>query len=236
MRGIEFVPSLDLKQDLKYLEELFYFFKVDFVLIPENPLGKPSVSSLVSSKMIQDALGVKCIATLRGSGVSQVAIQSQILGAKYAMLGGIACVSGDFDGCSLRNSALEILQMAKDVAFEYKICTCNTLEEKAKLGATHAITQPLFDDNTILNFHKQQEKFCIKVLPNFMPIFSPNTFEELAKNRAILKFEIPKYAQNAVTLMRKNQELLEIFQRGDFYLTSLNLAKQISYFRELFAV
>lgn len=229
MKGLEFVLSDDFVSDIKTLEEFLKILEVDFVLIPDNPLGKPSISSVVGATMISNALGVKTLAALSGKGKSKECILSLLKGVKYAKLGGIACVSGDFqrEAKAIREmNAVEILEIAQHFAFEFKICTLNDIENKIKNGATHAITQPIFD----ACFSPPLES--IAVLPNFMPIFSHTTFEKIAKHQAILGFEIPKHYQNNQDLLRANQELLGAFK--DFYLTPLNLKKQMKFFKEIF--
>lgn len=224
MKGLEFVLSEDFTSDIKILEEFLTILKIDFILIPDSPLNKPSASSLVGAKMISDALGIKTIATFRGGGKSKECMLSLLKGAEYAKLGGIACVSGDLQGWL---SAIEVLELAEQFEFEFKICTLSDLKNKIKKGATHAITQPIFNPR----FSPPLES--IPILPNIMPIFSHTTFEKIAKNKAILGFEIPKHYEESQDLFQSNQELLGAFE--DFYLTPLNLKKQMKFFKEIFA-
>lgn len=224
MKGLEFVLSDDFASDIKVLEEFLEILKVDFVLIPDSPLGKPSVSSIVGAKMISSALGIKTIATLSGSGKSKECIFSLLKGAEYASLSGIACVSGDLS--KEGSSAIEILEISQYFTFEFKICTLSDLDNKIKKGATHAITQPIFDTYFLPPLNP------IVVLPNLMPIFSHATFKEITKNKSILGFEIPKHYQENQNLFEANKRLLGAFQ--DFYLTPLNLKKQMQFFKEIF--
>lgn len=227
MRGVEFVPSDDFCEDVKILQSLFEFFKPDFVLIPDNPLGKPSISSIVSAKMLGDALGVKTIATIGAGGKSREYILSLIKGAKYANLAGIACVSGDKGA---HEGALEVLDMTQEYKFDFKITTTQNLAQKITMGATHAITQPIFQTPILASGQ-------ISIFANFMPIFSHSTFSAIAKNQEILGFEIPKCYQDSSDLMVENTKLLEMIlsSHGNLYLTPINLAKQLPYLKELFA-
>lgn len=226
MRGVEFVPSDDFQEDIRILEELLSFFEVDFVLIPDNPLGNPSVSSLVSATMIANALGIKTIATIGGGGRSKEVVRSCLKGVKYADLLGVACVSGDCQG-SYRISALEILELAREFEF-FKIVSMRDLKAKIQNGATHAITQPLFDSN-------RPFVESIPVFWNFMPVFSHSTFAKIAKNQEQLGFDIPSSYQNSSDLMAENARLLEMILSscGNLYLTPLNLKKQLPYLKEL---
>ncbi len=226
VRGVEFNPSGDFKSDIGVLAELLKIFEADFVLIPDNPLGKPNISSLVSATLLGSTLGIECVPTISGSGKSLQNVQSLILGAKYASLSGIACVGGD--GSENGVSALEILNLAE--SFEYRICTVNDLERKVKSGANYAITQPLFSKEEIL---LQEQNKRIKVLPNFMPIFSHSTFSKIAKNSQILGFEIPQIYQDSSSLFEENQKLLGFLMEKDFYLTLLNPKAQIPYLRKI---
>lgn len=225
MKGLEFALSEDFVSDVKILEEFLGILAVDFVLIPDSPLGKPSVSPLVGAEMISSTLGIKTIATLSGKGKSRENILSLLMGVKYAKLSGIACVSGDLLGRGL--SAVEILKIAREFDFEFKICTMNDLEGKIKNGATHAITQPIFAPSPFVFSD------LISILPNLMPIFSHTTFERVAKNKKILGFGIPKHYQESKNLLETNRGLLRAFDH--FYLTPLNLKKQMKFFREIFA-
>lgn len=225
LKGLEFALSEDFASDIKVLEEFLGILEVDFVLIPDSPLGKPSVSPLVGAEMISSALGIKTIATLSGRGKGRNNILSLLKGVKYAKLSGIACVSGDLLEGGL--NAIEILELAQNFEFDFKICTMNDLENKVKNGATHIITQPIFTPSSF------GVSDLIPILPNLMPIFSQTTFEKVAKNKKILGFEIPKHYQENKDLLQTNRELLRAF--GDFYLTPLNLKKQMKFFKEIFA-
>lgn len=224
MKGLEFALGESFSDDLRVLEEFLSFCEVDFVLIPDNPLGRPHTSSIVGAKMIADALGIKTIATLSGGGKSQSSILSLLMGAKYARLAGIACVGGDL---ASEMSGVEVLGLSQGVEFEFKICTTSSLEEKAKLGATHAISQPIFDACFL------PQPSLVRVLPNLMPIFSHRSFDLIKQNQAILGFEIPDSYLKNTDLLETNRRLLHAFE--DFYLTPINLKKQMRFFREMYA-
>lgn len=225
MKGLEFALSENFADDIKVLEEFLGILKIDFILIPDSPLGKPSISSVVGAAMISNALGIQTIATLNGSGKSEESVLSLLKAVKYAKLGGIASVSGDLPKGGL--SAIEILKIAQNFEFDFKICTLSDLENKIQNGATHAITQPIFDPN--FSFYLKS----IPILPNLMPIFSHSTFVKIEKNKAILGFDIPNFFQKDQDLFKANQKLLNAFE--DFYLTPLNLKKQMKFFKKIFA-
>lgn len=218
MIGIEFVPS-EFESDVRLLEELKTFLSFDFILIPDNPILQVKPSSILSAKMLQDALGVSCVACVSGSGKSLEVAKSLLLGAKYASLKGVACVSGDREGIS----SIEILENAQ--GFEYLISSTTRLEEKRALGLTHCITQPLYEDFP--------SSFEFPTLINFMPIFSTQTFEGLKA----LQFgiQIPQSYRQSQDLMSKNLEIYSSLKDRDFYLTPLNLKRQMPYLKSLFS-
>lgn len=218
MIGIEFVPN-DFKEDIKLLEELKSFFHFDFILIPDNPAFQIKPSSIVCAKMLEDSLGVSVVACISGSGKSLEVISSLLLGAKYASLKGIACVSGDRSGVS----ALQILSEARKLDFELLISSPNDLREKIALGLTHCITQPLYEEIP--------PSFDFPTLINFMPIFSPNTFDSIQSSK--LGLHIPKSYRESEDLMQSNQQIYSAIKERDFYLTPLNLKRQMPYLRSL---
>ncbi|WP_027326914.1 hypothetical protein [Helicobacter pametensis] len=228
MRGVEFVPSGDFGADIKILEQLVECIKVDFILIPSNPLGKPSVDPLVSAKMIQDALGVGVVATIRGGERDEGEILSRLKGVCYANLLGIACVSGD--GYIRGVDAMRILELASSFDLRFKITTLTNLEAKISKGATHAISQPIFTPSYAL-------RESIPIFANFMPIFAHETFGKIDANKEILGFSIPLEYQHSSNLMEANVELLQALleQYVYLYLTPLQLSKQMPYLKELFA-
>lgn len=218
MIGIEFVPN-DFRDDVKILQEFKAILDFDFILIPDNPAFQIKPSSLVCAKMLQDCLGVDVIACISGSGKSLEVVSSWLLGAKYACLKGVACVSGDRSMLS----SLEILAEAKKMNFEILISSANELEKKIALGLTHCITQPLYE-----NFPKS---FDFPTLINFMPIFSSSTFEKLILSK--LDFHIPQSYQESKDLIQSNYEIYTQIKQRDFYLTPLNLKKQMPFFKSL---
>lgn len=222
MKGLEFALSGDFRCDLRTLEEFLGILEVDFVLIPDNALGKPSVSSVVGATMIAHALGITTIATISGSGKSKECILSLLKAVEYAKLGGVALVSGDLKGLDAKH----LFDMAIDFDLDFKVCTLKDLDDKISKGATHAITQPIFDPHFLFPSKP------IKILRNLMPIFSRKTFENIAKNQSVLGFEIPNDFRTKPNLFQANEELLKSFE--DFYLTPLNLKKQMKFFKDIF--
>lgn len=218
MIGIEFVPN-DFKEDIKLLEELKTLLDFDFILLPDNPAFQIKPSSIVCAKMIGDSLGIDTIACISGSGKSVEVISSLLLGAKYACLKGIACVSGDRSEVS----ALRILSEAKRLDFELVFSSPNDLKEKIALGLTHCITQPLYEEIP--------PSFDFPTLINFMPIFSPNTFASIQSSK--LGLHIPKSYQESKDLMQSNQQIYSTIKERDFYLTPLNLKRQMPYLKSL---
>lgn len=219
MIGIEFVASDDLKTDIDILREFRECIKYDFIILPDNPLGSPSPSSLLCAKILQDTLNIPSYPCVSGRGKSIENIISWLKGAKYGGIEGIACVSGDGEGwgCSVE----EILGEAR--GFKEIITTSKSWKSKQSLGATKAIHQPFF----ALPFVELEEG----VMPSFMPIFSTQTFSLLKEKK--LDFLIPSEYKNSKNLMQSNQELFKEFMQRDFYLIALNLKKQISFFKEL---
>lgn len=217
MIGIEFIPN-EFESDVALLKELRAFLPFDFVLIPDNPAFGVKISPIISAKMLQDALSLPFVACISGSGKSIEVAKSLLLGAKYASLKGVACVSGDREGIS----SIEILKNAQ--GFEYLISSTTRLEEKKALGLTHCITQPLYE-----NF----PTFSFPTLLNFMPIFSPQTFSSLQSSK--LGFEIPQSYQLSKDLVQSNFEIYSQIKNKDFYLTPLNLKRQMSHLKSLFS-
>lgn len=218
MIGIEFVPN-NFKEDVKLLKELKSILDFDFILLPDNPVFQIKPSSIVCAKMLQDSLGLDVVACLSGRGKSMEAISSLLLGAKYASIRGVACVSGDRSNLS----ALSILSEANKIGFEILISSPNDLKEKITLGLTHCITQPLYEDIPT--------NFDFPTLINFMPIFSHNTFATLQTSK--LGFQIPKSYLQSKDLMQSNQQIYSTIKDRDFYLTPLNLKKQIPFLKSL---
>lgn len=219
MIGVEFVASEDFANDIELLKELRRHIKYDYLIIPDNPLGMPTASSLLCAKMIQDLLHVRVYPCLGGKGKSAENIISWLKGARYANLEGIACVSGDAQGWGL--SVEEILQKAH--GFQEIITTARDWERKKSLGATMAITQPVFS----APFLPLQEN----VIASFMPIFSPKTFNLIQEKK--LGFQIPCEYKNCSNLMQYNKMLWNEFCKTSFYLIPLNLRKQLDFFKEL---
>lgn len=219
MIGIEFVASDDLQADIDVLKEFGEYIKYDFIIVPDNPLGSPSPSSLLCAKILQDHLKIPVYPCLSGRGKSRENVISWLKGAKYGGIEGIACVSGDGEewGCGVE----EILEEAK--GFKEIITTSKSWKSKQSLGATKAIHQPFF----LLPFVDLEEG----IMPSFMPIFSQQTFFLLKEGK--LDFLIPSEYKNSNNLMQSNQELFVEFLQKDFYLITLNLKKQMHFFKEL---
>ncbi|RDU69584.1 hypothetical protein CQA62_02750 [Helicobacter cholecystus] len=219
MIGIEFIASDHFHADIYILREFRNYVAYDFIILPDNPLGCASPSSLLCAKMLQDILQIPCYPCISGRGKSRENILSWLKGAKYAGIEGIACVSGDGEGwgCSIE----EILSEAR--GFKEVITTSKSWRHKRSLGATKAIHQPFF----LHPFPPLQEG----VIPSFMPIFSHATFNSLQEKK--LDFFIPSAYKNSNNLIKSNQELWQEFIQRDFYLIVLNLRKQLHFFKEL---
>lgn len=220
MIGIEFVPNV-FEEDVKLLEEFKSILDFDFILLPDNPIFQVKPSSIVCAKMLQDSLGIDVIACISGSGKSLETALSLLLGAKYASLKGIACVSGDRSNLD----ALSILSEAKKLDFDLVFSTPNDLRKKIALGLTHCITQPLYEDIP--------KSFDFPTLINFMPIFSFVTFATLQTSK--LGFDIPTSYMQSSDLMQSNEQIFYQIKNRDFYLTPLNLKKQMPFFKSLFS-
>lgn len=222
MLGIEFTPSLDFNEDIDLLKELMEFLSIDFIIIPDNPAGKISANPIVCATLLEQTLSITSYPAISGGGRTKEHCISLLYAAKYAHLKGVACINGGANFLST-----QMLKEAKDLNFDTLICTPNDLDLKIQSGANLCITQPIFD------WISRPTHSCIQILPTFMPIFSQETLIHLQKKSSKLGFEINLDSRN---LFQSNAKLLKFFSQGDYYLSILNLKKQLPHLRRLYQV
>jgi len=169
---------------------------VDFITIPDSPLGKARANSLIISSMIQRVTGVETIPHLSCRDKNQIAIKGDLLATNIEGISNILVITGDPIADIYKADAKNVFgfNSFKLIAFikslndrvfcdnPYNIfAALNTsaqnfdselkrAEEKLEKGANAFFTQPIFKAKDVENLRRAKEVLGSKILAGIMPL------------------------------------------------------------------
>lgn len=239
MFGIEFLPQA-ISEDMECLKAMIQGArenlgqKVDFVLIPSNPINKASISSLLGAYALRERFSmivdsgfssvVEFVPTISGAGLDRLQIQSQILGVKYGGFSSVALIGGDngeLDGVKLIALAREILggEVSLVSGSGVKIWEKEIeqrLTQKLQAGVDRIITQPIFSIESakkcVEHFYVLQERLGIQAQLSLgvFGIFSAESAYRI--NKSHLGFEIPRSYLKALEQGKAKETFISLWQ------------------------
>ena len=179
---IELTPPSKPRKVNELLEIIPYFMNIGVRIfdIPESPLARSTVNSIVISAMIKKEYPeVKVIPHIRVIDLNQVLLRSLVLGAVYANIDHILLIRGDIPEHAIylsKLSPIEALQTLNDLREEYSIklglgidlrYKTSYIEMKIRAKPNFLMTQPVTPKhlNKLVTVRNLAHKFGVEVYP-----------------------------------------------------------------------
>lgn len=182
----------------------------DFITVPDSPLARTRAGSILTAARLQREAGICAIPHLCCRDRNQIAIKGDLLGGNIEGLRNVLAITGDPVPDLERGTAktvfgfnsyklIRFIRQLNDDLFPdspYRIYAgLNTsavnfaaelkrAEEKQKNGAVCFLTQPLFSDQNLENYHLARHTLSSRVLAGIMPLGG-------YKNALFLNNEVP---------------------------------------------
>ena len=161
--------------------------------VATNPVAKPRMCAMATCSLIRQATGRPCILHCTTRDHNRISLQGQLWGAKAMGIDTVLCATGDF--VSMQDRArvsdvkdvdvMDLVSMACEsglktgVVFDWRPESngldreIRRLEKKAEAGASFAVTQPVYDENTARMLHDAARHIPIPVIMGILPLRSP---------------------------------------------------------------
>lgn len=183
---------------------------VDYITVPDSPLGKARANSFMISGLIHRETGIRVIPHICCRDKNQIAIKGDLIGAAIEGVRTVLAVTGDAipeaDRADAKNvfgfSSIKLISfiesLNRTVLSEKPVNICAALnvnaqnfdhelrraEKKIAAGAACFFTQPIFTAKNVENFRRAKAELGCRILAGIMPLAG-------YKNALFLNNEVP---------------------------------------------
>jgi methionine synthase I (cobalamin-dependent)/5,10-methylenetetrahydrofolate reductase len=212
MVAVELAPpfNCDMEKVINSARILKETGMVDLVTVPDSPLGKIRLNSIIAAARIKRDTGLDAMPHICCRDRNIIALKSDLLGAYIEGIRNILVVTGDPIPSSERSeiksvfdlNSFKLIKILREMNQEHfaadpiKIAGAlnlnvnrkdvqeNRMRQKIVSGASFFLTQPIFEEETIAYLAGMKKPQGIKILAGIMPMVS-------LRNAQFLNNEIP---------------------------------------------